>query len=301
MSIDHINLRRLDLNLLLAFDALMRTQSVSTAADLLSLGQPAMSHSLRRLRDLFGDELLRREGGRLKPTDRGLALWAPVRDALEGLETGLDMAQNFDPATADRIFRLSLPDYLAKLILPRLLCFTTDAPGLRFRIESLDRELGQVALLEGRLDAFVGVMPPTEWIDETQIFEDDFVTLFDPSCWTAKPDNLDAYCAAPHLLTSQADSFSGWVDSELAALGRARRVIASVARFGDAIACVAGTDNLVTLPRHAAQAALGQSGLDWCAPPLGPRRFTINLYRRCRSVGAPASDWLSARLQDCLA
>ncbi|MEL7117611.1 MAG: LysR family transcriptional regulator, partial [Pseudomonadota bacterium] len=107
MSIDHNNLRRLDLNLLLAFDALMRTESVSSAADRLSLGQPAMSHSLRRLRDLFGDALLMREGGRLRPTDRGLALWAPVREALEGLETGLDMARAFDPAASTRVFRIS--------------------------------------------------------------------------------------------------------------------------------------------------------------------------------------------------
>ena len=163
----------------------------------------------------------------------------------------------------------------------------------------MDRELGLKALIEGRLDAYVGVMPPSDWIDETQIFEDDFVTLFDADRWKTKPDDLEAYCAAPHLLASQADSFSGWVDTKLAELGRSRHVIASVARFGDAIACIPGTDNLVTLPRHAADASRERTGLDWCAPPIGPRRFSINLYRRCRSVGAPASDWLTERLRDC--
>lgn len=298
MSIDHNNLRRLDLNLLLAFDALMRTCSVSLAADRLSVGQPAMSHSLRRLRDLFGDELLQREGGALRPTDTGLALWAPVRAALEGLETGLDKARRFDPETEGRVFRLSMPDYLAASVLPGLL--SAAGPGLRFRIESLERAPGLAALTEGRLDAFIGVMPENEVIVETPLFEDDFVTLYDPQEWPTPPDSLDAFCAAPHVLVSQADSFEGWVDAALAERSRSRRVVASVARFGDAVASLAGTRRLLTLPAHAARQVVQKGELALCPPAVGQRQFTVGLYRRRRSVGAPGSEWLAACLTDLL-
>lgn len=299
MSIDHNNLRRLDLNLLLAFDALMRAESVSGAAERLSLGQPAMSHSLRRLRDLFGDPLLMREGGRLRPTDRGLALWAPVRDALEGLETGLDMARVFDPAASDRVFRLSVPDYLAARVLSFLTAQTKDAPGLQFRIESFDREPGRAALIEGQLDAYIGVMPATDLLIEEPLFQDDFVTLYDPDQWSAPPDTLRAFCAAPHLLVAQIDSFEGWVDAALANRGLSRRVVASVARFGDAVATVPGTAMLATLPRRAAETRLAH-GMSFCEPAVGPRRFTVSLYRRRRALGAPASEWLAQHIRACL-
>jgi len=300
MSIDHGNLRRLDLNLLLAFDALMRSRSVSGAADSLSVGQPAMSHSLRRLRDVFGDDLLRREGGRLKPTDRGLALWAPVREALEGLETGLEMTRSFDPTTARRVFRVSLADYLADSVLPRFAALAADGPGLQFRIESQDREAGRAALSEGRLDAYVGVMEADEVVAEEALFEDDFVTLYDPMRWPEPPVSLDAFCDAPHVLVSTADSFEGWVDSALTEQGRERRVVASTARFGDAIAALPGTRLLATLPRRAARAAPAELRLASCAPAAGRRRFAVGLYRRRRSVGAPASEWLAASLRACL-
>ena len=300
MTIDHNNLRKLDLNLLLAFDALMRTRSVSAAANMLSLGQPAMSHSLRRLRDMFGDELLRREGGQLRPTDRGLALWTPVRDALEGLETGLDMAREFNPETAERVFRLSLPDYLAPTVLPHLIAFALNAPGLRFRVESLDRDPGRASLIDGRLDAYVGVMPAQDMIVEEPLFEDDFVTLYDPAHWPEPPLTLSAYCDAPHLLVSQADSFEGWVDVALAKQERERRVVGSVARFGDAIAMLPGTRLLATLPRKAAGTIGAGSGVLACPPAVGPRQLRICLYRRRRAIGAPASEWLAERIRDCL-
>ncbi len=301
MGIDHIHLRRLDLNLLLAFDALMRTQSVSDAAERLSVGQPAMSHSLRRLRDLFGDDLLLREKGRLRPTEMGLSLWTPVREALEGLESGLDRARSFDPKTAERVYRLAMPDYLAAIILPGLLSITKDAPGLCFRVESPDSEMGLLGLAEGRLDAFIGVAKPVDWIEETPLFEDFFVTLFDPKHWRRKPETLDDFCSAPHLLVSHTDGFLGFVDEMLERQGRSRRVVASVARFGDAMAAVEGTRHLLTLPETAARTELAKGRLSACKPAVGQRRSMLSLFRRRGSVGAPASQWITKTIQDLLA
>ncbi|MEM7781263.1 MAG: LysR substrate-binding domain-containing protein [Pseudomonadota bacterium] len=299
MSINHINLRRLDLNLLLAFDALMRTRSVSGAGQLLSLGQPAMSHNLRRLRDLFADELLVREAGQLRPTDRGLSLWTPVREALEGLETGLDMVRSFDPETTAQVFRISVPDYLAARILSHLAARVVNATAVQFRIESLDRDLGRKALINGELDAYIGVMPPSDLLDEEPLFADDFATLYDPNQWSLAPDTLGAFCDAAHILVAQAASFEGWVDVALAEAGRSRRVVASVARFGDAVATLRGTKMLATLPRGAVATALAK-GLAICEPAVGQQRFEVCLYRRRRAVGAPASEWLCDQVRQCL-
>ena len=186
MTIDHIHIRRLDLNLLLSLDALMESRSVSRAAERLGIGQSAMSHALRRLRDLFDDAILVREGAGLVPTDRALALWAPVHAALEDLEAGLEDARGFDPSKAERLFSVSIPDYVAEAMAPRLI---RDARAvgskLAFRIEGLGRDEALDALISGRLDAVVAVMDAQPFTIAETLFEDGFPTLFDPTVWDA--------------------------------------------------------------------------------------------------------------------
>src|SRR5215213_10599687 len=106
MAIDHVNLARLDLNLLVAFDALLAERSVTRAAARVGLGQSAMSHNLARLRALFGDELLTRGAEGMRPTPRALTLAEPVRAALAGIEALLSRDEDFDPRTAERSFRI---------------------------------------------------------------------------------------------------------------------------------------------------------------------------------------------------
>jgi regulatory helix-turn-helix LysR family protein len=121
MVIDNVNLSRIDLNLLVHFDALLTERSVTRAATRIGIGQSAMSHNLARLWDLFADELLTRgpEGMRLTP--RALALVEPVRAMLAQVEAIVSREQAFDPATAVRTFRFGLPDSMEILIMPDLL------------------------------------------------------------------------------------------------------------------------------------------------------------------------------------
>lgn len=298
MSIDHIHLRRFDLNLLLAFDALMESCSVSKAAARLSIGQSAMSHALRRLRDLFGDPILVREAGGFVPTDKALALWQPVRRALEDLEQGLTHAQSFDPAREYRIFSISIPDYVAALFGPELVRHARKhAPSIAYRIESLGRSEGFVALAEGRIDAMIGVADPPMWTISERLFSDGFSTLYDHKRWQRPPSDLEAFCRAPHALASQTLSFEGWVDEALTRLNRRRHVVFSAARFADAAACVQGSDLLLTLPTAAAQSYAGLFELSIVQAPLELREFDVLLFRRARSKGAPDSEWLAATLR----
>src|SRR5215471_3573459 len=110
MTIDGVNLARIDLNLLVHFDALLTERSVTRAAARVGIGQSAMSHNLARLRELFGDELLTRGPEGLRLTPRAVALIEPVRATLTHIQTLVARDEAFDPATAVRTFRFGLPD-----------------------------------------------------------------------------------------------------------------------------------------------------------------------------------------------
>ena len=109
--------RRLDLNLLLAFEALIAERSVTRAAKRMSVGQPAMSASLARLRTFFGDPLLVRKGRSLVPTPRALELTASFQEALDLIDSTLRASRGFDPQTAHRTFTVMASDYVLLLLL----------------------------------------------------------------------------------------------------------------------------------------------------------------------------------------
>src|SRR5215210_7835459 len=115
-----MNLNSLDLNLLVALDALLKETSVSRAAMRIGLSQPAASHALQRLRDLIGDPLLVRNGARMELTPRAIALRAPLTQALDQIR-GLFTADDFDAARSERHFRLMMPDLCVELLMPPLM------------------------------------------------------------------------------------------------------------------------------------------------------------------------------------
>ena len=129
-----MNLGGLDLNLLVALDALLSERSVTRAAQRVGLSQPGMSNALGRLRRLFDDPLLVRQGATLVPTARAEALIGPVHEALELIRRALDVPAGFDPATDRRSFRLSCSDYsVLMLIGPLVRALAADAPGVARR------------------------------------------------------------------------------------------------------------------------------------------------------------------------
>jgi DNA-binding transcriptional LysR family regulator len=157
-SIDHANLSRLDLNLLVAFDALLTERSVTRAAARVGLGQSAMSHNLARLRTLFGDELLTRGAEGMRPTPRALALADPVRVTLAQIQAAVLQRKAFDPATAERIFRIGLADSIEVAVIPSLLArLRKEAPSVSLRLRSINRYSVLEELDTGKLDLGVGV------------------------------------------------------------------------------------------------------------------------------------------------
>src|SRR6201991_2114022 len=139
MNIDIINLNRIDLNLLVHLEALLSERNVTRAAARVGIGQPAMSHNLARLRELFGDELLTRGPDGLRLTPRAMTLLEPVRTMLAQVESLVSRDQAFDPATAVRTFRFGLSDSMEVLIMPSLLARLREvAPGIQLRLTNFD-------------------------------------------------------------------------------------------------------------------------------------------------------------------
>lgn len=132
--IRRMNLAQLDLNLLVALDALLAEGGVGRAAQRLNLSQPAVSHALRRLREATGDPLLVRVGPRMELTPHAQALRAPLAQALDQVR-GLFQAQGFDPATSMRRFRMMMPDLCVDLLMPAVLAqVAAVAPGVRLDV-----------------------------------------------------------------------------------------------------------------------------------------------------------------------
>ena len=171
---------RLDLNLLVALDALLTERSVSLAADRLCLSQSATSSALGRLRDYFGDDLLVVKGRHMILTARAEELIEPVRAVLEQIRTTISIAPPFDPLTADRQVRIMASDYTTQVLLAEALAeLERDAPNMRFEIQPMSTnpieavERSYVDLLI-TIDFAVSADHPSQ-----VLFEDDYVVIGD--------------------------------------------------------------------------------------------------------------------------
>jgi len=233
IDISYADFRRLDLNLMVAFDAMLQERHVGRAAARLFIGQPAMSHALARLRTLLGDELFVRSGKHMVPTALALALGPRVRTWLSEGASFLLKEEGFDPAKADGLVRVSLPDGLETLILPRLMTtLRTHAPGVRLRTQLLEVEQLQRALDEGELDlAIVGVdLPWRNWHRREQLMHGGFHYIYAPEQISLpRSATLAQLARLDHVVSSYRGESASVVDQCFAAQGLERRVVASLA------------------------------------------------------------------------
>ena len=178
----HSDLRSLDLNLLVALDALLRRRSVIAAADELAMSPSALSHALARLRAALDDELFVRIGNAMQPTAHAERLAGPVSAALALLSNGLAQAGRFDPATSDRCFTLAATDYTTFAMLPALVAQVQDlAPRLRFQIVHAQSQDYAEDLASGRLDFALGYVEdmaePAPGIESFDWLTDHYVVI----------------------------------------------------------------------------------------------------------------------------
>ena len=231
-----IELRKLDLNLLLVFAAVMRERSVARAAGRLYLGPSAVSMALTRLRETIGDPLFVRSGASMEPTPRATQLWSGVAPALAAIEATVRNARDFVPATARRDVRFAVPDDLEFVLVPRLLDRLADeAPGVRMIVRPSDFRTLLDRVDAGDADLALSATP-AGGIDRRfrtrHLHDEPFAVLYDRAALgRTGPLDLDAWTSAPHALLTNSGELHGAVDDALAAIGRERRVLIGLSHF----------------------------------------------------------------------
>lgn len=288
-------LRRLDLTLLLVFLGLVRHRKAVDVAAELGLTQSAISQALKRLREIFGDELFLRRPHGMEPTATALALEAPVAAAVEALRGALGAARAFDPATATGVVRVAALDAEQAVLIPPLAArLRAQAPGLTLSVLPLGRDTAMEALAEGRSDLALGfVWDVPEAISGEVFYTESFLVAGRTEAMSSAPDmTLDSYCATDHILISPGGDLRGVVDDRLEAMGRRRRIVLGLPSFLPALAAAAASGALVTLPARVATSFAPGFGLVTAIPPLDIRSFPVSVFWHRRNDADPRTEWL---------
>jgi DNA-binding transcriptional LysR family regulator len=252
--LNEINLSRIDLNLLVLFEAVLEERHVARAASRLHVSPSAVSHGLGRLRRLLNDPLFLRQPKGVVPTDRARELAGAIADILDRARRLMVSADVFDPAKSRRRFMIGAPDGASAVLLPALIAeVRATAPGIDLGVRNLvgNFEGSLVALDHRELDA--ALVPMRELpgrFEARHLYDEDFVLVRRAGNALGRNVTIAAYCAAPHLVVSTSGDPRGPVDDELEHRGKSRRIVLTVSNFLQALAIVAESDLVAALPRH---------------------------------------------------
>ncbi len=304
-----MNFRTLDLNLLRVYDAVMIEGSITRAAERLAMTQPAVSNALRRLREAVGEDLLTRAPRGVRPTAFGEALWPQVSAALAQLRHALEPG-DYDPAEDERVFRLTLPDVIAVVLLPPLMA-RLEALGARARVEVhplVDRDPRRV-LADGEVDFALGYFPEVVAalvaqgsgapLRHRRLAEGRYVCAMRREHPLAgRSLTLDEFCAAEHVLVSFSGRAHGFVDQALASHGRTRRIVLTVNQFFAAAHVVRDSDLLTVLPEDFLPLTGLQDRLVVTELPVDPGIVSVDALWHARHERSAAHRWLLERFEE---
>jgi DNA-binding transcriptional LysR family regulator len=293
----HFDLRRIDLNLLVTFDALITLRSVTRAAASLGLGQPAVSHSLGRLRELTGDTLFVATRRGLVPTSRALGLSAWVRSVLEEAQQKLLEPPPFDPAEWVGIVRLAMTPMMDMALMPRLLGqLAAQAPHVHVMVQAAAVWRDVVDRLDdGAVDIYVGFageLKPRH--RQHALWEENVLALFSPARLDlAIPVTLDDYLSCSHILVTQRGGvMERQVDDALAKIGRRRRIVLSTPHFLVVPHLLLETPLIATMHGRAARWLGGAFNLKTSPVPAAVSSFQESMVWHEVVDRDPAQLWL---------
>lgn len=294
---DMNNLRGVDLNLLVVLAVLLEERHVSRAAKQLHMSQPAVSHALARLRELFNDPLLTRGAGGWQTTARARDIAPQLRQLIELSQSVVGLS-TFEPTQARRIFRLGMSDYGSTVILPRLAeALRRAAPGADLHIGQYGRDETMQRVRDGLIDAAFGVFPKAEPpLRFLPFFKESFVCVADASHPAFRDElTLERYFACRHISVSTQGEPDGEVEAAVAAIHRKRRIAIVLPHFVSALHLLPGSDLVLTVARKTVDASGVQAAALKCAkPPFPISPFDYGMLIHSRGHADPAVDWLAS-------
>ena len=285
-----MDIRRIDLNLLVYLDVLLRERNVTRAANQLGLSQPALSNGLRRLRDLFNDPLLIRTSEGMMPTARADELKPLIRDVLSSIDQAIQPRDEFDTNTEEHFFRIMVSDYAESTLFPHVLNrLREEAPGVILDIMTpsdvsfLDVEQGKVDMVLNRFEA----MPQS--FHQVTVWQEDFMCLISADNPILQDYTLASYLQAPHVWVSKTGmgvgvgmnphdvQHLGWVDEALRSLDQQRRISVFTRHYQAAMLLVEQSDLIVTLPTRAARLQINNPRVVIKPPPFEIPSFALKM------------------------
>ena len=286
-----MNLNSLDLNLLVALDALLREASVSRAAMRIGLSQPAASHALQRLREVIGDPLLVRTGARMELTPRAQALrLAQTLDQVRGLFT----PDEFDAARSERQFRLMMPDLAVELLMPPLMEKVTRlAPGVTIDVVPWRGSAIFTAEFARTIDLIISIGDAFKGFHRQRLYVDsDALAVRRDHPVGARLKKREAFLTARHVAVVIRGQNEDLIDTWLRSKGIERRIALVVPGYIEALHITARTDLVAFVPRRLIAALTKQLALITVTPPLDPGIDEQHLFYPTRAQFDPGSIWL---------
>ena len=290
-----MNLRDLDLNLLVVFNQLLLDRSVSVAADKLGLTQPAISNALKRLRTVLNDELFLRTSRGMEPTPYALHLAEPVVYALNTLQSALIHRDSFDPASSQRTFNLAMTDIGEIYFMPPLMeALAKRAPGIRINTVRPHRGNLKEDMESGTVDLAVGPLPDLQTgFFQRRLFRHRYVCMFRKGHPAAKsPMSLQQFTELEHVGVVPENTGHTDVDGLLDKAGIKRLIRLKVPHFIAVGAILQSTNLIATVPQRFAERVQDAFGLETSPHPARLPDIAINLFWHAKFNRDPASLWL---------
>ena len=303
------NIRGVNLNLLLAFDALMAERNVTRAARHNGLSQPAMSKALNRLRHLLDDPLFELRDGRMEPTPWALELAGPIHGALSDISRTLGRPKAFEPAGAGGIVRIATIDLHESTLLPALVArLRGDAPGLDLHFQPIERHRLCDQLAAGELDlAIAPILAGAFDLHAEPLWRDRLVTLIGANNPLQLPMTLDSFAGADHAVDAGHVRVDGngkvvsLVDTILAARGLQRRIAVVLPSAAGLPFVVAKTDLIATLPSRIFKDLAADPHLRVVPAPLPPLEVSPHVLWHSRTQDVPLFRWVRAMIKETAA
>ncbi|MGA9669291.1 MAG: LysR family transcriptional regulator [Terracidiphilus sp.] len=289
-----MNLSSLDLNLLIALEALLAEANVGQAANKVSLSQPAMSHALKRLRSLLDDPLLVRVGARMQLTPRAEALRYPLQDALSRVQELL-VGEQFQPMRSPRTFRLFVGDNASALLLPPLLKRLKDeAPKVCIHLHPWHSHALDPFEFARLVDIAIACVPNRfKGFYQQRLFTDrDACAIRRGHPLGGRLADPEKFLNAKHVAVVGREFTEDPVDTWLRQEGRVRNIALIVPHYLQALHVVSQSDVIAVIPERLIHAYAGVLNLDSAAVPLEVGTFDEYILHPARSHADPGCVWL---------
>ena len=284
---------KIDLNLFTVFEAIYTEGSLTRAAERLNLTQPAISHALSRLRDRLDDPLFVRQGHRMRPTPLAQNLLPNIQNALSQLNSALQQAHEFDPAAAEKTFKIAMRDIMEASFIPPIVD-KLDKENLNIQLASvhMERKEMEAKLASGDIDFALDVVLPTpQNIRQLKLINDELVVI------KRKGSSIDcadktAYLNAKHIVVSLRATGPSLVDYALSSVGLNRKVGLRCQHYFAGCQVVSQGDMLLTMPKHYAQVLLNHfDNLELQPLPFETPNIDVYLYWHKSQDNNAANQW----------